>query len=55
MEDVVFKKSRIQGNGVFANRDFKKGETIVVIDDSHVVIDTSRLTEKQLQFDCDYL
>jgi len=55
MENVVLKKSKIHGNGVFANRDFKKEETILLIDDSDVVTDTSKLTEKQLQFDCDFL
>ena len=28
-EDVVVKESRIEGKGVFANRDFKKGEIVV--------------------------
>lgn len=55
MENVVFKRSKIHGNGVFANIDFKKNETILLVDDSDVVADTSKLTEKQFQFDCDYL
>lgn len=55
MGNVVLKRSKIQGNGVFANRDFKKNETILLIDDSDVVADPSKLTEKQFQFDCDYL
>ncbi len=28
MVDVIVKKSKIEGNGVFADRDFKKGEEI---------------------------
>ena len=28
MEDVIIKKSEIHGKGVYANRDFKKGEEI---------------------------
>ena len=27
--DVIIKKSRIQGKGVFANKDFKKGEIVL--------------------------
>jgi len=34
-DDVVVKKSKIQGKGVFANRNFKKGETIIKWDTSH--------------------
>ena len=29
MNDVIFKKSRIHGKGVFAARDFKKGEVVI--------------------------
>ena len=29
MSDVIVKDSRIQGKGVFANKDFKKGEIVV--------------------------
>jgi len=29
MADVIVNKSKIDGNGVFANRDFKKGEMVV--------------------------
>jgi SET domain-containing protein len=29
MEDVFVKKSKIHGKGVFANRDFKKGEIVI--------------------------
>lgn len=30
MNDVVIKKSKINNKGVFANRDFKKGETVIL-------------------------
>ncbi len=29
MKDIIVKKSKIHGNGVFANRDFKKGEVVI--------------------------
>jgi hypothetical protein len=54
MENVVVKKSRISGKGVFAARSFKKGDEILEIDDSHVVTDPSKLTKEQYEF-LDYL
>ena len=33
--DVIIKKSKIEGKGVFAARDFKKGEIVVKWDISH--------------------
>jgi len=44
MKDIIIKKSKIHGKGVFANRDFKKGE--VVIDYSTC---SEKLTEKQVK------
>ncbi|MFH1630775.1 MAG: SET domain-containing protein [Candidatus Aenigmatarchaeota archaeon] len=35
MVDVIVKKSKIHGKGVFANRDFKPGEIILRWDTSH--------------------
>ncbi len=29
MKDIIIKKSKIEGLGVFANRNFKKGETVL--------------------------
>lgn len=52
---VVVKKSKIHGKGIFANRNFKKGDIILEIDDSHIVEDFSKLTKHQQQFECDYL
>jgi uncharacterized protein len=40
-------KSRIHGTGAFATRDFKKGETVLVIDDSDPVADRSKVTPDQ--------
>ena len=34
MPDITIKRSRINGIGVFANRDFKKGEIILIWDTS---------------------
>ncbi|MGB3478173.1 MAG: GNAT family N-acetyltransferase [bacterium] len=54
-ENVVVKKSKIHGKGVFAAADFKKGEPILDVDDSHIVTDTSKLTKKNYDFDLDFL
>jgi len=55
MEKVFVKGSSIQGKGVYASKSFKNGEIVLVIDDSHVVIDPSKLTKEQNEYDCDYL
>ncbi|MBU1201734.1 MAG: SET domain-containing protein [Nanoarchaeota archaeon] len=34
MKDVIVKKSKIEGSGVFANKDFKKGEVVLKWDTS---------------------
>jgi len=48
--DVVVKKSSKQGKGVFACKNFRKGDFVLKIDDSHVVTDESKLTKKQHKF-----
>jgi uncharacterized protein len=53
--NVVVKKSKVQGKGVYANKNFKESEIILKIDDSHVVKDVLKLTKKQNEYDCDYL
>ncbi len=53
--NVVVKKSRIHGKGVFAIKNYKRGNPILNIDDSHVVTDTSKLTPKNYDFDLDFL
>jgi len=55
VKNVVVKESKISGKGVFSNRDFRRGEVILEIDDSHVVTDASVLTKEQYEFECDYL
>jgi SET domain-containing protein len=55
MKDVVVKKSGIIGKGVFSSKNFREGEVILEIDDSHVVIDSSKLTKEQHKFELDYL
>ena len=55
MKNVVVKKSRIDGKGVFSNRRFKKGELILEMDDSHVVTDPTKLTKEQHELELDYL
>jgi hypothetical protein len=36
MSDVTIRKSGIEGKGVFASRDFVKGEIVARLDDSHL-------------------
>ena len=55
MKNVVVKKSRIIGKGVFSSKNFREGEVILEIDDSHVVTDPSKLTKEQHEFELDYL
>jgi SET domain-containing protein len=55
MKNAVVKKSSISGKGVFAAKDFKESEMILKIDDSHVVIDPTKLTKEQHEFELDYL
>jgi hypothetical protein len=55
--EVVVGPSRIQGHGVFAACDFSAEETVLWIDDSRVVNDTSPLRPdlRELEEHCDYL
>lgn len=54
-KDVCVKESKIHGKGVFATKDFKRDESILDVDDSHVVTDTSKLTKENYDFDLDFL
>jgi SET domain-containing protein len=47
LADVSVRKSKIQGQGVFANKTFVKGETVLEIDDSDPVLDRGKLTPEQ--------
>jgi len=53
-KNVVVKKSKIHGKGVFAVSDFKKSDVILEIDDSDVITDLSKLTKKERDY-LDYL
>ena len=55
MDTVTIKNSPVQGFGVYAGKDFKIGETVLIIDDTHVVTNESKLTPQQHEYDCDYL
>lgn len=55
MANIFVGKSKIHGKAVFASRNLKKGDFVLAIDDSHVVLDESMLTPKQHAFDLDYL
>ncbi len=50
VKKVVVRKSRIQGRGVVATGNFKKGDEILKIDDSNVITDISKLTKKELDW-----
>lgn len=49
MADVIIKKSKIKGKGVFAARDFKKGEVILIWDITHKIIkeEMAKLSEDE--------
>lgn len=53
--NVIVKKSRVQGKGVYATKDFSESELILDIDDSHEVENVASLTKEQHEFGCDYL
>src|SRR3989304_7322199 len=55
MKNVVVETSKVQGKGVFANKDFNKGEVVLEIDDSHIVKDEAKLTKYQREFVADWL
>lgn len=55
MSDIEVNNYSIQGKGVYATKDFKKGSVVLEIDDSHIVKDTNTLTKEQFEFHCDYL
>ena len=54
-ENVEARESKTQGRGVFANKDFQKGDVVLQIDDTHVVKDKSKLTAGQHELELDYL
>lgn len=54
MPKVQVIQSNIQGKGVFAGSDFKKGEVILDIDDSNIVDDQAKLPAEEREW-CDYL
>ena len=53
MPDVIVKDSKIHGKGVFALRDFKKGEVVIKWDTSHVL--TLDQVEKLPKSEKDYV
>lgn len=55
MNKVAVRPSQIQGKGIYATTNIKKGEVVLEIDDSHVVTDPSTLSKEQNEYDCDYL
>jgi SET domain-containing protein len=57
MADVRVSKSELHGFGVFAERDFEEGETIIVMDDSRVVDANNPLRPElgEFEYHCDYL
>lgn len=55
MKNVETTTSGTHGVGLFALRDFAKGEIILDMDDSNVVADTSILTEDDWAYNTDFL
>ena len=57
MENVIVKESQIHGLGVFAAREFRQGERILVGDESRVVTSDNPLQPDRGEYDyhCDYL
>jgi len=51
-KDVIVKKSKIQGRGVFANRDFRKGEVVLRWDTSKKVTkkEFAKLSENEKRY-----
>lgn len=51
-DDIIIKDSKIEGKGIFANRDFKKGETVIKWDTSNVLTDeeVKKLPEKEKRY-----
>ncbi|MFH0970078.1 MAG: SET domain-containing protein [Candidatus Diapherotrites archaeon] len=52
MKDIVVKESKINGKGVFASRNFKKGEIVVKWDITHQLTkkEVDRLSENEKRF-----
>ncbi len=53
MSDVIIKKSKIHGKGVFVNRDFKKGEVVIKYNLKKLTKEEfENLSEKEKHFTC---
>lgn len=52
MNDLVIKDSKINGKGIFANRDFKKGEVVIKWDVSHKLDkkDIEKISENEKKY-----
>lgn len=52
MPDIIVKKSKIEGSGVFAGRDFKKGEIVIKWDILHQLTaeEVKKLPESQKRY-----
>ncbi len=50
--DIIIKDSKIEGKGIFANRDFKKGEVVIKWDTSVVLTkeEVKKLPEKEKKY-----
>lgn len=53
-DEVIVKNSKIHGKGVFAGRDFKKGEVILHWDLSHTISKekADKLSDKEKEYLC---
>ncbi|MBP9759290.1 SET domain-containing protein-lysine N-methyltransferase [Candidatus Dojkabacteria bacterium] len=54
MDNVIVKSSSIQGKGVYSLKNFRAGEVVLEIDDTHLVTDPKQLTNEEYESHCDY-
>jgi SET domain-containing protein len=54
MKNVIVKSSSVQGKGVYSLKNFRTGEVVLEIDDTHLVTDPKQLTNEEYESHCDY-
>src|SRR4030042_3077318 len=54
-DKITIENSPLHGSGLFANNFIKKGEELLIIDDTHVVVDTATLTKEDWEYNTDFI
>jgi hypothetical protein len=54
MNNVIVNSSSIQGMGVYSLKDFRKGQVVLEIDDTHLITDPKSLSNEEYESHCDY-